>query len=94
MVATGTPVEQDTTISTEFAVESNVTCAVITGERPRHGGRGQLLARAGGDALAEQRNGQQAPSGGRADTEEPGAYAHGDAHVHAAEGGPSGVKGK
>ena len=68
--------------------------AALAGERPAHGGRGQLLGVIGGDALAEQRNGQQAAPGGRTDTEEPGAHAHGDAHVHGAEGGVSGVKGK
>ena len=63
-------------------------------ERILHGGRGQLLARVGGDALAEQGNGQQAARGRGADPEEPGAHARNDPHVHVDEGDPCAVKGK
>ena len=56
--------------------------AGLTGQRPVHGGRGQLLTGAGRDALAEQRHGQQAARGRGAGPEQPGADAGQDAHVH------------
>jgi len=64
----------------------------LAGQRLVHRIRGQLLAGAGRDALAEQGDGQQAARRGGAGPEQPGADAGQDARMHPAEADPSRFK--